>query len=86
MTDYCTLKGDIDHDEASFDHFRSELTCLTPCYNAILPYGQGQVNVRSVTYVDPLISTCAGYARRFELINCYGLLLGFNLLAVHDFK
>ena len=29
MADYGTLEGDINHDEASFDHFRSELTCLT---------------------------------------------------------
>ena len=30
VTDYCTLEGSIDHDKASFDHFKSELTCLTP--------------------------------------------------------
>ena len=29
IVDYCTLEGDIDQDEASFDHFTSELTCLT---------------------------------------------------------
>ena len=30
VADYCTLEGDIVHDETSFDHFRSELSCLTP--------------------------------------------------------
>ena len=30
MADYCTLEGDINHDEASFGQFRSQLTCLTP--------------------------------------------------------
>ena len=30
MAEYCTLEGDIDHDEISFDYFRSELTCMTP--------------------------------------------------------
>ena len=51
MTDYCTLEGDIDHDEASFDHFRSELTCLTPMpFNLLVKVmGQVKVKVRSVT-------------------------------------
>ena len=42
ITEYCTLEGDIDHDEASFDYFRSELTCMTPPP----PFGQGQVKVK----------------------------------------
>ena len=29
MAEYGTLEGDIDHDEAAFDYFRSELTCMT---------------------------------------------------------
>ena len=31
--EYRTLEGDIDHDEASFHYFRSDLTCMTqPLY------------------------------------------------------
>ena len=30
MAGYCTLEGDIDHNEVSLDHFRSKLICLTP--------------------------------------------------------
>ena len=34
------FEGDIDHDEASFDYFRSELTCMTPPQYS-LTFGQG---------------------------------------------
>ena len=45
MAEYDRLEGDTDHNEASFDHFRSELTCLTR-HNALSPCGQGQAKVK----------------------------------------
>ena len=48
MADYCTFEGDIDHDEASFGHFRPELTCLTlpRCPFCTMSFDQGQVKVK----------------------------------------
>ena len=53
MADYCTLEGDIDHDEPSLDHFRSEPTCLSSDTQmmplSLMVKVRGQVKVRSVT-------------------------------------
>ena len=49
MADYCTLQGGVDHDKASFDHFRSVLTCVTPpqCpFTFLSRSGQGEIKVR----------------------------------------
>ena len=65
--DYCTLGGDIDHDEASFDfyHFRSELTCLVPpqcswTFWSGSGQAQGQVSDLGWPY-DKYVHTCAVY-------------------------
>ena len=45
MADYCTLEGDIDHDEASLDQCRSKLAYLTPSQFLLTFWsrsGQGQ--------------------------------------------
>ena len=46
------LEGDINHDETSFNHFKSELTSLTPP-KCLLTFwstsAQGNVKIRSVT-------------------------------------
>ena len=51
MADYSTLEDDIDHNEASSECFRSELTCVTPPQYPLTFWsrsgqiqGQGQVN------------------------------------------
>ena len=47
LVDYCTLEGDIDHDEPSLDHFRSELTCLTPPQCLLTFWSRAWVSSRS---------------------------------------
>ena len=47
MADNCTLEVDIDHDEDSYDHLRSELSCLTPSQCPLIFWSrsvQGQVS------------------------------------------
>ena len=44
---YCAFKGHIEHDEVSFDHFRSELTSLTPSQCPLIFWSRSTSRSRS---------------------------------------
>ena len=89
MADYCTLEGHIDHDQASFDYFRSELTCMTPPQYLLTFWsrsgqsqgqGQGQISDHGWPYDNSMCCLCL--KRFLEVLNSYLLFIWDTVAAL----